>query len=98
MLETAVSIKAEINAGVVIDLCHEMIDALTVTVDEVQYIVDNPVGYVLTIDGVVVALDAVATIVVALLYVSSTPLVAPEKANKLIIIHLNRSSATHWLL
>ena len=75
-LETAVSltIKADIKADVVVDLLHEIIAALTVTVEEVQYILDNPVGYALTIDGVVVALDAVAAIVAALVYVSSTSL------------------------
>ncbi|KIM43480.1 hypothetical protein M413DRAFT_443400 [Hebeloma cylindrosporum] len=68
-LKTAVSIKAEIDATVVVDLLHEIIDVLSVAVSEVQYIVDNPVDFVLSIDGVVLALDAVSAIVVTVLYV-----------------------------
>jgi hypothetical protein len=70
LLEAAVHIKADIDAGLVLDHLHQIIDILTWAVAEVQYIVDNPVGFVLSVDGVVLALDAVAAIVATVLYVS----------------------------
>lgn len=74
------AIKAEIDAGLVVDLLHEIIDTLGWAVIQVQFIVNNQaVGVALTVEGVVLTVEAVAAIVVSVLYVSQTSLLKPEK-------------------
>ena len=86
-VEVAVAVEAEIDATVVVGLLHEVIEILGWAIIQVQYIVDNPVGFVLSVGETVLSIEAVATIISTVLYVSERYLIKSENFRKLITIY-----------
>ncbi|KAF8965414.1 hypothetical protein BDZ97DRAFT_1757253 [Flammula alnicola] len=66
-LTAAVSVKADIKVDVITTLLNQVVDILSDAVVEVQFIVDNPTGFVLNVGETILSIDQVALVVSTLL-------------------------------